>query len=1156
MILYNRLYILLIAFLAILVNPTKADAQGVHHFGVKSVLAEGKWVKIALEGKEDGVYQITYSQLSSMGFNNPDNVGIYGFGGHVLDEAFSTGHIDDLPEIATYHDVQNKRILFFGQGLIKWEYNDVNGFIHRQNPYASKACYFVHQKDSAALQMESVSCGYLAKDTISCFDAHLLHETESINIGKTGREYYGESFSYTNSQLFNFDDALEPCTAKLTANFAALTASSSSFSVKAGDLNIGTVTLNGSNSDYVYATEGTLMEEYQIESSAKPAFRINFNSSAATKTAYLNYIKVEGKQKITIAKDKNFTLLRSIDANSKNLAYRIEEYFESLQVWDLSNPQEPKIQEIIDGCFSSNELGIKEYALVDLDSKKFNGVSIIGEVAHQNLHSSTPIDMIIVVPSGLKGYAEELADFRNSHDEMEVLVVTPEQIYNEYSSGTADATAIRLYMKQYYDRYRNTETPLKYLLLFGDGNYDNRKIDGSSSYLVSYETESSLVETSSTVCDDYFGFLDDSEGGKKDYNGRYSISSDKLDIGIGRLPVHQASDAESVVKKIIDYSSNYHYGNWKNTLCFLSDDDKISDSATDSPNAHMIHNDQVISVIQDEQGHKEFIYQKIYLPAYTQSTTASGTDYPDAKKEFLETLQHGALLVNFAGHGSSSSITHEMLMTTSRASELNMKNLPLWVTASCDISRWDADETSMGETLLLNNNGGAIALISTVRVVYAQQNLSLNLAIAKNLFNRHSDGSRYRLGDIIKEAKISLGSDYNKLNFCLLGDPSLVLAYPEYEMEIASVDYDDKVTIKGRVIDPGTKETASEFNGLVYPTIYSGEETITADKGLYQEPIYSFNTRTKKIFTGRDVVSNGEFEFSFVMPKDIPEGSTEGLINLYACSENIDEAQGYYSNFIVTTSSKASTDTIGPEINKIFINSGDFKNGDEVGPTPYFFAEVHDQSGFNATGNSIGHDVTLTVKCTSNTMLASKQYSLNNYLTTYTGDPTTGNVRYSIPSLADGEYDIIFKIWDSWNNSSSATLHIKVESRQKHNPVLIQAYPSPAVQGEQINFRVLHNMPESATEIRLQIYTQTGIKVLETVSSSNSSDIVYLNKGASSVTDINTALNADETSEFLGSSTMTWKASVAPGVYIYRVYLSSGGSESASESKLLMIKPE
>lgn len=1163
-----------LASFCLLAAPTastsaEAAVSGVHTYADHSVLASGQWVKVALDGTSDGVYQIPYSQLRQMGFSRPEMVGVYGFGGHLLDEAFAHNHQDDLPEIAVFHDREKQRILFYGQGTIKWSYdNKRQTFTHRQNPYSTQAVYFLHQKEDAPRQMEAVpSANATSALTLTHFDEHLLHESEITNIGKTGREFYGESFLFTQTQDFSFA-ALDTGIIQLDINFIACSSSTSSFSVRLDGQDVGSASIYAKGSDYAFASESTFSKAIHSSRNNGSTIRITYNKGTGSPSAaHLNYIRMQGKSRIGLpTAGTAYQLFRSKEAESQIVTYDIEKYSIQQQVWDVTSPADIRLQQLAESgsSFTAQGKGIREYALVNLTSNNFKGVKNLGNINNQDLHSLAPTDMVIVTAKAFRTQAERLADFRRSNDHLSVTVVTPEEIYNEFSSGRPDATAIRLFLKMFYDR----GDQLKYLLLFGDGNYNNRRYANSAYYLPTYESESSLVETASCVCDDYFGFLDDNEGGRTDSNGRYILTYDVLDIGIGRLPVHTTAEAEAVVQKIIGYSQNRNYGTWKNRLCFLSDDDKISANASDSPNAHMKHNDQLIESLT-RAGHNEFVYKKIYLPSYAQTTSASSTDYPDAKKEFLETLQQGALLVNYAGHGSTSAITNENLMTTAIASSLNMKYLPVWITATCDISRFDDDDTSCGEALLLNPNGGAEALFTTTRVVYAQQNLKLNQAIINHIFSRKADGTRYRLGDVMKAAKVSLGSDYNKLNFCLLGDPSTTLAYPEQEMEITAINGIStigsdtifslpalsRVTMRGRLLQNGTQLTDTTFNGLIYPTVYDAADTLIADKGLYQEPVFSFTNRSKKVFSGRDLIHKGEFEFSFIMPQDIAFSLDNGLVNLYACSDDGKEAQGYFDRINITGSkSPLDADTIGPDIHALFLNQRDFRSGDVVNATPYFYAEVSDSSGFNATGNSIGHDVSLIIQCTSNPLLATRQLILNNYFTTFTGDSHRGKVACSIPALEEGDYVATFRIWDVYNNATTARFAFTVNQSRAPQTVIAQAYPSPVKQGEDVTFRILHNRPESADEMHIQVFSQTGAKMYDATVSNTSSEVVYQRADAQSATDLDQSLRADENSILMGCSTHVWKADVAPGIYIYKVYLSSNGSDATSKSKLIMVK--
>lgn len=1177
-----KLKYLLLASLLVLGLSTSVQAAkvGQHTFAESSVLAEGQWLKVALGGDaQDGIYQISYDWLQSQGFTKPEMVGVYGFGGHSMPEAMSENVLDDLPEVAVMHDTENRRILFYAQGLIYWRYVGSRGYYHRQNSYDTKAYYFLHQKDEAPRQLQTLPANAALSDKeVTQYDVHWVHEVDEVNLGQSGREKYGESFLNETSRRFDFEQAAAG-TVRVLTNFVAHAPEASKVTVSVNGTDLGTNSIPKSSNDYTFATETTMDKTYTLPQDNGISVTVSYQkpASVSPSVARLNFVRVLAQRNFTTPQD--FELFRSSRSISGIVCYNVSPALtDGVAVWDVTSPCDVSLQETSEaGKFCPEQKGLREYALVNLKSKNFATVTSEGFVANQNLHALPQTNMVIITAPAFLSHAQRLAQYRRQHDNLHVTVLTPEEIYNEFSSGKQDITAFRLLMKMFYDRYHQgidmgeEQREPRYLLLWGDGYYDNQAIDRDR-YLPSYESDASLVETSSYVCDDYYGFLDDNEGGTMDAYQRYTIKADGLDIGIGRIPVNSLSQSAGVLNKIIAYGENRNYGTWKNRLCFLSDDDKISSSGSDAVNCHIKHNDYLVGMMESAN-QLEFVYQKIYLPAYKQTTSASGTDYPDAKKEFNEALKQGVLLVNYAGHGNTTTITNENLMTASVASQLSMRYLPLWVTASCDVSRWDEDGTSMGECLLLNPNGGAIGLISTVRVVYAQQNLKLNEAILDNIFKRFDDGKRYRMGDVLRAAKVELGSDENKLNFCLLGDPSLVLAYPEQKVEVTSINGQptegndnifnlptlSNVTVKGRILRTGSKtETDSLFNGLLYPTFYDAADSLVADKGLIQDEdnVVTYSARTKKAFAGRSEVKNGEFEFTFTVPLDISYRDQLGLANFYACSEDGAEASGFFDHYQLTgTDDYTITDTTGPEIRELFLNSKDWTEDQVVNATPYFYAEVEDESGFNATGNTVGHDIILTIRCTSNLLLATQQHTLNNYFTTYTDNPKRGNVQYSIPQLEDGTYEATFRIWDVYNNPTTRKFTFTVHNQKAPEAVVVQAYPCPARMGDTITFRVLHNRPESAQEINLQVFTQTGHKVYETTVTSNSSGKVYL-RDSQKPTDIDTTINADESSEFLGSAVIEWDSSVLrPGFYLYRVFLSSNGSTEMSRSELLMVNP-
>ena len=1092
-----RVFIFTLLFTLFTLVETALAASGEPHtFAEHSVLADGLWVKVALEGVKGPVAQVSYDALRKMGFTHPERVQVYGYGGHVLSENLDEVEYDDLPLTPTLHDAAQNRLFFETHDLVKWSFDEKRGYRHRQNVYETQSFYFLHEADEAQ-EADSNASKMINPLT-------LLHESELVNIGQSGREKYGESFVSNKKQTFKLG-ALGAGDVKLRINAITKADAQTSYTVLVNGAEMGKISVPATSGSYSFASEGWFEETIHFDAESELEVTLQYEpGSAKVELARLNYIEAVGN-------------------------------------WCEDTPE-----------FSQMTLEkAKEKDLL------FTSVKVVGRVENQDLHALPHCDMLIVTAPAYLSEANRLAEYRRSHDGLSVTVVTPEKIYNEFSSGGQDPTAIRLLVKKLQPQY---------LLLMGKGHYDNQKINRQY-FLPTYETEYSLSETSSCVCDDYFGFIEDGEGGKTDSNGRYQISDETLDVGVGRLPVSNEIEAKAMVDKIIAYSDNKYQGDWKTRLCFLSDDDKPGDSY----NAHIRHNEQLVASLESA-GHKEYAMQKIYLPAYKQSNTASGTDYPDAKKEFLESLKQGVLLVNYAGHGNTSTITNEHMMTSTVASQLSMRYLPVWVTASCDVGRWDNDEASMGERLTLNPHGGAIAMFTTVRVVYAHQNLSLNQAIIDHLFNRFSNGKRHRLGDVLKEAKRSLGKDYNKLNFCLMGDPSLTMAYPEQHIAVTEVNGQqvtpdsenfklkalETITMKGKVFKTGsTTEIDSTFNGIVFPTLYDALDKLVADKGYIQDGAdpYKFTTRTRKAFSGRGEVRKGEFEFSFMVPQDISYNSASGLATLYACSGDWSEAQGYFDQYALSGGTTVEKrDSVGPEITRLFLNDMLFSEGAVVNSTPLFYAEVQDDSGFNTTGNGIGHDMVLTIKCTSNPLLSAKQYILNNYFNTYTGRFNVGSVQFSIPALEDGDYEASFTVWDVYNNATRRLFHFTVAKGKAPDAVAVQAYPSPAQPGESLTFRVLHNRPESATEMKLEVFNAQGHLIYETQAHNNQAPKYYA-KDEQHPTQANTSILADETPYLMGSSSIIWATpNLQPGFYVYRIVLTSNGSRKISESKILLVK--
>lgn len=1109
----------------------------------ESVLNSGSWVRVKVY--DNGIYQISYSDLQQWGFSDPTKVKVYGYGGKMLEEDFTTPYTDDLPEIPVYH--AGDKILFYAQGIISWSYNtSKNIFVHDRHAYSSAGYYFITQNDNLATELPTDNTpDDKSLSATSVFDDYVLYETESVNLGKTGRVFYGEDFRYTTQRTFSFDIAGIPednKTVRMQVDFVAKSPNSSKVTISHNGSRLNTYTIKGmtSNSDLSYKN-AELLSAYDVwdsDLSSVDNISIGYEGSDV-RNARLDFIRLTFKRKLQLYGSS--VLFRNIEAQSKKIRYAVQTD-KSIQIWDITDPINPvsvqaKSQNGV-YYFTAKETGLKEYVAFD-PSASFPSAEYVENIANQNLHGWEKADLFILVPPELVSEAERLAQHHIEKDGLTCRVVLPQQIYNEFSSGTPDATAVRRFMKMFYDRAGEDESlKPRYLLLFGDGTYDNRLISSEwnnykDSFIISYQSVSGLSERSSYVSDDYFGFLDDNEG--------KNLPSDKLDIGIGRFPVRTLSEAQIAVDKVIAYANSTDFGVWKNNLCFVADDGNSSQ--------HMSTSDKLANLV--ETNHPEFYCNKIYIDAFNKVTSATGSTYPDAKKKMFDLLDDGLLLINYCGHGSTKGWTAERILELNDIQKMYLKRLPLFITATCDFSRFDDAAYSGGEYLFLNAKGGAIALFTTTRVVETYGNELMNMGLISHLFDRDENGNRLRLGDVMKLAKRSIsGSDDNKLNFVLLGDPALHLTYPEHKLivtEINGIPVENSsasdiqlkaramVTVKGEVRSSekngsGTKLT--DYNGIIYPRLYDSQTTVTTNgngtdgNDKTGEP-FTFKERTNLLYTAKDSIKNGEFSFQFKMPKELNYSLESGYLNLYAGSLLNGEAFGASTNFIIGgMDNTVPEDNEGPVIHSMYLNTSGFKDGDLVNENPVFFAEIEDPSGINLSGIGLGHDMTINIDNSVYT-----EYVLNDYFDPQSGTYGKGTVMYEIPELEDGYHTLTFKVWDTEGNSSEKTITFSTQKGIKPNIFDLCVNKNPV--SDVARFYIEHDRPNTNMSIAISIYNLFGEQVW-----------TYKDEGKS---------------DMWTSPVIEWNLTdlagrrVTPGIYVYKAIISTDNEHEATKAKKIIV---
>ena len=767
-------------------------------------------------------------------------------------------------------------------------------------------------------------------------------------------------------------------------------------------------------------------------------------------------------------------------------------------------------------------------------------------ITNQDHHADGFADMVIIIPTSQKllGQAERLKVFHEEKDGLRVRIVPADELFNEFSSGTPDANAYRRYLRMLYERAGSDADMPRFLLLMGDGAWDNRMASAEwngyspDDFLLCYESENSYSATDCYVTDDYFCLLDDGEGG--------NMLLAKADVAVGRISARTSDEAEVVVDKIVNYVNNNQAGAWQNMICMMGDDG--------NENAHMQDADSVARLI--EQYYPTYQIKRVMWDAYNRVSSSTGNSYPDVTRLIRQQMQQGALIMNYSGHGRADAISHEYVLRLDDFKNTSSR-LPLWVTASCDIMPFDGQEENIGETAIFNKKGGAVAFFGTTRTVFQTYNRLMNLAFTRQVLSQDENGRLQAIGEAVRRAKNELietgtlvgysngspvySSDrtQNKLQYTLIGDPAMRLAAPTMGIQIDSINHQPLVsgrtqtlnagstaTVTGHVTDTGGQQ-AAEFNGTLTAIVRDALERVVCkmnDPTETSDPFVYYD-RPNVLFNGSDLVRNGRFSFTFAVPKDISYSDANGLFNLYAVNdEKTMEASGICDQVVMSGSGGIKQDGIGPNI-YCYLNSSSFVNGGSVNPTPYFVAQLNDEDGINAAGSGIGHDLQLIIDGDM-----TKTYSLNDYFQYDFGSYTQGSVGYSIPELSYGEHKLLFRAWDILNNSSTAELTFNVVKGLEPLFFDVESTKNPAT--TTTSFRIMHDRTGSDIDVVLDVFDISGRHLWSHAENGVSTDNSY---------------------------TIDWDLTVdggrrlQTGVYLYRLRIASDGSNYASKAKKLII---
>ena len=1063
-------------------------AKAVDNYPQHSVLSSGKWFKIKLTS--DRIYKLTYDDLVAIGISNPAEVRIFGNGGGMLPVSNSVPQLNDLMENAIWFEKgddgtfnKGDYILFFGKGPNPLKYDaERNWFYQEINLYSEYSYYFLTSdlgKGKTVIE-ESLYPGSPA-GSVTEYDLVLHHELEDQNLIGSGSEWYGEHFDIITSQDYEFGtpDLVTSEPVRMELSLLARATDTTSFSVSANSNFLGQLKIPGTNlSLYTAIFANSISDTFRFfSSSGLVNINIRYNKNSSSAQGWLDYITINARNSLSETPGfwtyGQFLFRDSRSLNIPVLAeYRISDARPGTVIWDITDPTKArKVATTLNGTtltFLAPTDSLREFVAFNpadpFPMPIFKGPDV-GAVANQDIHGSGQPDYIIVSHPDFISEARKLATYHYDHDGLDTLVASTWQVYNEFSSGSPDVSAIRNMVRMFYDRAVSEDEMPRYLLLFGDGSYDNKTMDaGNTNYILTYQSPSSLSPTSSFVTDDFYGLLDESEGG----------SSGLLDIGVGRFPVKSIDEAREVTDKTISYSGPGSMGDWRNTLCFIGDDEDF--------NIHMIQADALAKSVEQER--PGFIIAKIYLDAYQQVTTSSGQRYPDVNAAINQRINRGALIINYTGHGGENGLAHERILEINDIlSWENKDRYPLFITATCEFSRFDDwEHTSAGEYVLLNPEGGGVALLSTTRLVYSGPNHALNEQFYNFVFQKDEDQQYLRLGDIIRLTKNNSGAGLNRRSFALLGDPGIILDYPKYRISATAIngipvsENPDTLKALGKVkvsgiIEDDAGNIFSSYNGILYPTVFDKSSVITTLANDGEDP-FSFSVRNRVLYKGKASIHNGEFSFDFIVPKDISYNYGPGKISFYAM-DNITDGNGSYDDVIIGGSSDSiSGDTEGPSI-KIFMNDDNFVFGGTTDENPQLLVYVSDSSGINTVGTGIGHDLTAILDdATVNPIV------LNDYYEADKDSYQSGKIIYQLKNLKEGAHKLKVKVWDVHNNSAEDYTEFIVASSEDLIIKNLLNYPNPFT--TRTSFYFEHNQPGAELDVLIQIFTVTG-KLVKTI---------------------------------------------------------------------------
>ncbi|HET8859888.1 type IX secretion system sortase PorU [Marivirga sp.] len=1052
-----------------------------HELCSQSILEKSGLIKVATV--KEGIHKIDLAFIESAGLNaqdvNPNQIQVYGMpGGHIPQANAIQYPFDPQPlpmKIQSNGDdsFQSDDIVYFYADAvqnIKYDF-EKEVYQYSNNLYSDSLFFFidVHADEVNEIITES-SSEFLGGEVIDWFDAVYAHEIDEINILRSGRQWFGESFNINKTQEFQFQLTHELAQNNeiiLYTQYMAQTYNSANLNISLNEFDLASESMP-TVSDFTifpYREKGEMVRNYSqlttnLLSGQDLIVNLTHESLGSGRSdGYLDFLFLTVPQKLIVG-DKQLVLRNRAFQHAGNYQVQFSGLTSSHEVWEVSDLLNYKEISIKNQQFNfSQSEDLKERKFVVFDAFNAHDVAFIEEIESQNLKTSTSPNYLIIAYDDFAEEANRLANFRRNHNGYQVEIASVSEIYNEFGSGRKDVSAIRNYIKSFYQK---NPDKLQYVLLLGGASYDYKdRVTNNTNLVPVYQSRNSLHPVFTYASDDFYGFMEENEGVWEEVFNNI----DDVDLGIGRIPAKSIEEVRDAIDKIIHYESNPQvFNKWRNEIYFIADDE----------DGNIFHRDSEIlsDYVIDNFGF--YNINKLYLGAFEQEVFASSQRSPKMREAINEMSEKGALIVNYIGHGSENSWTNEAILTKEMVNDWNnLDQLPLFVTATCEYGRFDNPNIVSGaQEMLLKADGGAIGLLTTSRPVESSSNATLNRAFFQHVF-KPAGGEPQKFGDIIKNTKNSGIVGVKNRNFILLGDPAVTLAEPQNNIKIEEVLNENgptdtissmsKITVSG-IIENSSGQKMNSFSGQLTAELYDKPaESSTTDPG---ENRFNFMTYDQVIYRGKASVSNGDFDFTFFVPKEIDYKIENGKFSLYAENkEQLLDANGFNDNYVIGGSSLVTNqDNIGPDIN-IFLNDRGFTNGDKTGSGADLIIDLFDEHGISISNNAINPGITFSLD-------GNEPAKLNDFFYYDIDSYQEGTIRYNLTDLPEGKHYLTVTALDVFNNKSKSTIEFEVVGNEEFSILDFRMYPNPAT--NEVNFTLRQNRRNAEVEFTYQILNNQG----------------------------------------------------------------------------------